>query len=286
MYSSVRNLLTELIDYAGLFPPASLDFATALCNYERYHKGEFGWMLGRFIIPASRLADLQNSPVGAGVPLSVLTGEDLDRDLKYISDFQRDHPARIQAIELKGATVEKIRKASEKLPSEIPAFFEVPAGLGSAMLIPAIAEDAGCAKIRTGGVTADAFPASSDVVRFLQLCAVYGVPFKATAGLHHPLRGSHALTYEDQSPCAMMHGFLNIFLVAGFIRNHMTPELACELLGEQFGEAFAFSDQGVGWRNQWLTSDEIAATRSLFAISFGSCSFEEPIDDLKKMGLL
>ena len=286
MYSSVRSLLTELIDYAGLFPPASLNFETALGNYERYRKGEFGWMLGRFILPASRLAELQNAPVAVSLPLSVLTGEDLDRDLKYISDFQRYQPASIQAIEVKRATVEKIREASEKIPSEIPAFFEVPAALGSAMLVPAIAEEAGCAKIRTGGVTADAFPASSDVVRFLQLCAVYRVPFKATAGLHHPLRGSYALTYEERSPCAVMHGFINIFLAAGFIRNHMAPELAGELLEEQSGEAFAFSDQGVRWRDQWLTSDEIAATRSQFAVSFGSCSVEEPIDDLKKMGLL
>ena len=286
MYSSVRSLLTGLIDYAGLFPPASLNFETALGNYERYRESEFGWMLGRFILPASRLAELQNAPVAVSLPLSVLTGEDLDRDLKYISDFQRYQPASIQAIEVKRATVEKIREASEKIPSEIPAFFEVPAALGSAMLVPAIAEEAGCAKIRTGGVTADAFPASSDVVRFLQLCAVYRVPFKATAGLHHPLRGSYALTYEERSPCAVMHGFINIFLAAGFIRNHMARELAGELLEEQSGEAFAFSDQGVRWRDQWLTSDEIAAIRSQFAISFGSCSVQEPIDDLKKMGLV
>ena len=282
MYSSVRSLLTGLIDYAGLFPPASLDFASALGNYEGYRKGEFGWMLGRFILPAARLAELQNSSVA----VSVLAGEDLDRDLKYIGNFQRYQPASIQAIEVKGVTVERIREASEKIPSEIPAFFEVPSGLGSALLVPAIAEEAGCAKIRTGGVTADAFPASSDVVRFLQLCAVYGVPFKATAGLHHPMRGSHALTYLEHSPCAVMHGFLNLFLAAGFIRNHMAPQLAGELLEEQSGEAFAFSDQGVRWRDQWLTSDEIAATRSQFAVSFGSCSVQEPIDDLKKLGLL
>lgn len=286
MYSSVRNLLTGLIDYAGLFPPASLDFASALNNFERYRESEHAWMLGKFIIPASRLAELTTSFEGSSVPVSVLAGDDLDLNLKSVRDFQRLQPASIQAIEVRGATVEKIREASEKIPSEMRTFFEVPAGIGSAPLVPAIAEQAGCAKIRTGGVTAGAFPASSDVVRFLQLCAVYSVPFKATAGLHHPIRGSHALTYRDQSPCAAMHGFLNIFVAAGFVRNHMAPELVGALIDEQSGEAFQFSEEGIRWRNHLLTSDEISATRSQFALSFGSCSVQEPIDDLKAMGLL
>ena len=154
------------------------------------------------------------------------------------------------------------------------------------MLFRSIAEEGGCVKIRTGGITAEAFPDASDILRVLQLCAVFGAAFKATAGLHHPLRGLHPLTPGEQSPPVPMHGFLNLFLAAGFVRNHLAAELAVELLEEQSPEALEFSDAGVRWRNHLLTSDEISATRDQFAVSFGSCSLQEPIDDLRALGLL
>ena len=282
MYSSVRKLLTELIDYAGLFPPASLPLSAAVKNFEQCRESEFGWMLGRFVIPAFRLAELGDS----SLPVSVLAGDNLGHDLKRIQDFQRHPSASIEAIEVKAATVENVRHVSENVPSEIPIFFEVPAGVGSPMLLAAIAEEASCAKIRTGGIIADAFPNTSDIVRFLELSGVYGVPFKATAGLHHPMRGLHALTDQDQSPTVMMHGFLNLFLAACFVRHHLDARAVAKLLEEQSPQALQFDDVGVRWRDHLLTTDQISATRDQFAVSFGSCSLQEPIDDLKALGIL
>ena len=282
MYSSVRKLLAELIDYAGLFPPASLPLSVAVANFKQYRQSDFGWVLGRFVVPASRLAELGPS----SMPISVLAGKNLARDLELVRDFQRHPSGPIQAIEVQAATVDDIRQASEKVPSEIPIFFEVPAGVGLPMLLIAIAEQGGCAKIRTGGITADAFPDTSELVRFLQFSAVYGVPFKATAGLHHPLRGLHALRSEDQSPAAMMHGFLNLFVAAAFVRNHLEANAVAQLLEEQSPGALRFDETGVRWRDHRLTTEQISATRDQFAVSFGSCSVQEPIDDLKALGLL
>ncbi|MDQ6758539.1 MAG: hypothetical protein M3Z32_01580 [Acidobacteriota bacterium] len=282
MYGSVRSLLTELIDYAGLFPPASLDFPTALSNFERYRAGEFGWMLGRFIVPAARLDELK----GLAVPLSVLVGKNFDEDLRRIREFQRQQPGLIESIEVRADSVEAIRQISAKIPSDLPTFLEIPQGAGSTELMVALVEDGNYAKIRTGGITPEAFPSSEEVVRFLHLCATAGAAFKATAGLHHPVRGRYPLTDEPGSPSAWMHGFINLFLAAAFVRNHLPAALVHELIEEQSAAAFQFSDDGVRWRNHFLSSDEIAAVRDQFAASFGSCSVQEPIDGLKAIGLL
>ena len=135
------------------------------------------------------------------------------------------------------------------------------------------------AKIRTGGVTEDAFPTAQAVAEFIRACRAAGVPFKATAGLHHPLRCVRPLTYEPNAAVGTMHGFLNLFLAAAL------PDDAEELLLERDPEAFAFDDEGVTWRGLRVTVDELREMRR-FATSFGSCSFEEPINDLKELGWL
>jgi hypothetical protein len=112
------------------------------------------------------------------------------------------------------------------------------------------------------------------------------VPFKATAGLHHPVRSVHRLTYQPDSPSATMHGFLNVFLAAAFLRVGMDLQLAVELMNEQLASAFHFDSDGLLWREHRLGLDDISAARRDFAISFGSCSFTEPVDDLRMLGLL
>lgn len=135
------------------------------------------------------------------------------------------------------------------------------------------------AKIRTGGVTEDAFPSPEAVAAFIRACRAAGVAFKATAGLHHPLRCVKPLTYEPNAAVGTMHGFLNVFLAAAL------PDDAEAVLRETDANSFAFDDDGVTWRGRRVTNDELRAMREL-AISFGSCSFEEPIQDLKALGWL
>ena len=135
------------------------------------------------------------------------------------------------------------------------------------------------AKIRTGGITEDAFPSPAAVAAFIRACKEHGVAFKATAGLHHPLRCVRPLTYEPNAAVGTMHGFLNVFLAAAMVDD------AEAVLLESDPNAFTFDDDGVTWRSRRVTVDELKAMRE-FATSFGSCSFEEPIDDLKELGWL
>jgi hypothetical protein len=112
------------------------------------------------------------------------------------------------------------------------------------------------------------------------------VAFKATAGLHHPLRSVHRFTYQPESASGIMHGFVNLFLAAAFLRTGMENEIATQLLEEQSAEAVHFDLDGAAWRQHRLSHQELAAARQDFAISFGSCSFMEPIDDLRSLHLL
>jgi hypothetical protein len=136
------------------------------------------------------------------------------------------------------------------------------------------------AKIRTGGLTPDAFPSTEQIAAFLRACHAKGVAFKATAGLHHPLRCLKPLTYEPNAPTGTMHGFLNVFLAAAMLDH------AEEILAEEDSEAFAFDDEGASWRGHRVSTDALVVTRRDFAISFGSCSFEEPIQDLRELDWL
>jgi len=295
---SGRALLRELIDYAGLFPPASLSMASSVANFNAYLNSHWNWTLGRFIVPVARLDEFERAlktlpKSREATPtwgLSVLPGSDVVEDVARIRDFNTrmaggdsERRAMIEAVEVKVNNPGEIARLSRIVPAELETYFEFP--LSSAgECISAVSGVGRRAKIRTGGETPEKFPTSADVVEFIRLCAAANVPFKATAGLHHPLRSIHRLTYEDNSPSGMMHGFLNVFLAAAFLRAGMEPALAISLL-ESCGP-WEFSSDGIQWWKNRLGAEEIAAARKDFAISFGSCSFTEPIDDLQSLGLL
>src|SRR6267378_691408 len=299
---TTRVLLRDLIDYAGLFPPASLAMAPSVANYDAYLRSEWSWILGRFIVPVARLAEFEEAFAGLPTPtpgtgfttwrLSVLLGSDPVADVARIREFNdratspsSGRRAVVESVEVRVAGPEEVERLSGIIPAELATYFEVPLS-SCGECIAAIADCGRRAKIRTGGETADKFPASENVVEFIRLCAAANVPFKATAGLHHPLRSVHRFTYQPDSPSGVMHGFVNVFLAAAFLRAGMEAQLAVQLLDEQSAAAFHFNADGVGWRQHRISQREIAAARRGFAVSFGSCSFTEPIDDLKSLRLL
>ena len=141
------------------------------------------------------------------------------------------------------------------------------------------------AKIRTGGLTQEMFPTGAQIVRFLDACISTNVAFKATAGLHHPMRCTRALTYEKDSPVGTMHGFLNVFLASAFLLDGMPVTDLETLLADDDPSNFQFGDSSVTWRSHRVTQARLLESRAL-AASFGSCSFEEPIEDLRTLNLL
>jgi len=261
-------LFAGLIDYAGLFPPAALEMEAAVRQYAEHRSGPHAEMLGRFIVPLARLAEMRKAaaPIGGSAEwkLSVLAlpGEPL--------------PPEIDSVELKIERAEDIRRLSSGQGGRLPAlrYFEIPIASDPGELIAALAESSGRAKVRTGGATVEAFPGAAELARFLCECATARVPFKATAGLHHPL------------PSLPMHGFVNLFLAAAFAYHGGSQSEVLTTLLESSADAFEWDFDGVGWHGHRLAVAEILSARAKFAIAFGSCSFEEPVAGLQALGWL
>ena len=293
---SVRTLLAGAIDYAGLFPPAGLPMSEAVINYAMYRNSNYHWMLGRFVLSVAQLDDFIQS-AGDFISrdeknpwrLSVLAGEDLNDTFRRIVDFNSTNSPNvlIDSLEIRANSLSKIENTVNGLPARVTAYFEL--GLDDRFpdLVSELALNGQCAKIRTGGITPDAFPGSGEIMRFVRTCLSANVPFKATAGLHHPIRCFRPLTYENKSPKGTMHGFLNLFLMTGFVREGFRPTLIEEVMEEEFEEVFRFEDQTVTWREDYsLNIRQIENLRQKGIQSFGSCSFDEPIADLQKLGIL
>jgi hypothetical protein len=299
--SAVHSLLRESIDYAGLFPPAGLGMAQAVANYASYRTGPHAWALGRFVVPAVRLMELEQaadellprSPSSDRWHVAALIGADATEELEVIGEFNCRHAAEgagaiaVDVVEAKADSADAVERILSRIPSYLQAYVEIPLARDPAPLATAVAKRGGRLKVRTGGVTADAFPAAADLVGFLRAARAAGVPFKATAGLHHPLRAEYRLTYEPGSACGTMFGFLNLFLAAAFVGAGQDDDAAVErLLEERDRQAFRFDAGGVEWRGRRLDLDTIRLARESFIVSFGSCSFTEPIGDLQSLGLL
>lgn len=310
---ALHALLGGIVDYAGLFPPASLAMQPAVQAYADYRRSSDHWALGRFVVPVARLAEFEAAatPVLGDVTergpwrLSALGGIDLSADVAAIRDFGMRHsPAVlvIDSIELRAGTPDVIARAAGLVGSlgdpapllyvELPiARPGMPSTSGNdaeiEALLSAVSAAGVRAKVRTGGVSADAIPDVQPLARFIRACVRAGVPFKATAGLHHPLRANYRLTYAADAPSATMYGFFNVFLASAFAGGASLDLAAVSaLLLESDLSAIAFDDAGVTWRGHRLTSEQLAAARRDTILSFGSCSFREPMDELQAMGLL
>lgn len=295
---AIAALLDGLVDYAGLFPPASEDMRAALERYASYLRSADRKALGRFIVPLSRLKELEDAgnrlfPRDSDSDpwrLSVLVADDVHAAAEEMIDFNCRHLAKspaghvtIDVAELKASTPVEIESQREEIPRSFTTYVEIPTKGDVSPLIQALSRVGSRAKIRTGGVTPEAFPPAQEIIDFIATCKREGVPFKATAGLHHPIRGTHRLTYEPDGPTGKMYGFLNVFLAATLVYSGEPSETALAALQEEDPSAFSFSDDAIVWRDKRVDAEQIQAARRDFAIAFGSCSFREPVDEIESL---
>jgi hypothetical protein len=316
---ALQALMGGLIDYAGLFPPATLTLPAAIANYGRYRQEPDRWMLGRFIMPAARLAELESVPGTPAdpLPLAVLGrgGRDsadfldnLQADVEAMLTFRRQHgdsvslevfevrlPVEVVTAGREHTVVDLLAAAAEWLATlgPIRPFYEAPLSpddpnwpAHTTTLIRGIAahnqghQRAGF-KLRCGGVTADAFPTPAQAAQALLLCRDSAVPLKATAGLHHLLR------HFSREVNTTMHGFLNLFGAGVLAHVHRLGQTAvAAILADEEAAHFRFTDELFTWCDLSATVGEIHDIRRRWLLSYGSCSFDEPRDDLRALGLL
>ena len=240
-------MLERLIDHAALFPPASMSLADALEEDRQARESAYGWLIGRFVVPAGKLAELPGDRPALSV---VLSGVD---DASLL-----DGAVGVEAVELllpaaRPLSAELVAAYTVLRGLDVETFFElvfddgwrhsVPAAIG------AVAAVGGRVKLRCGGAVV---PSVEQVALVVACCRDARVAFKATAGLHHPVRRG------DE------HGFLNLLAAAS-----APPGRIDEVLAEEDGSALAVEASG----------------REVF-LSFGSCSWREPVDGLRELGML
>ena len=298
--ASPREFLYAIVDYAGLFPPASLSMADAVAAYAEYLSGPDRDLLGRFVLPASRLDEFTRSASEhlprneGGEPwrLAAVGASDASgaRDAALVFNRHWNGSKRGNAvcdvIELQVADAESVKAAVDTVPDSFELFLEVQPGGDLDTTIGAMAHTRAAAKIRTGGVTKEAIPSSEQVLLFLKLCRHYGVSFKATAGLHHAMRGDYPLTYDPAAPVGELFGYLNVFLAAAAINEGAPDEVTMGILAERDPSRISFDTTGARWQDFHMDYDRLVMARAGFARSFGSCSFSEPVTEARELRLV
>ena len=258
-----------------------------MTEYFSVAQGDGSWALGRFVAPSSRLAELWKT-VGGTVQLqpmrvSALIGTGTADDVDAIERFNRaaGRRARVEAVEAKAASASIALAVLAAIPPAWTRYLEVEPGEGMSAALDVIKDRGAFAKLRTGGVTPDAFPDPDAVLDFLEGCARRRLPFKATAGLHHAVRGEFRLTYDPDSARGIMYGYLNLFAAAALLwAGRPRSDARAVLLEDRPGEV-RVSREGLRIGGQTIPVEAISAMRSGFAHGFGSCSFREPLDELR-----
>jgi hypothetical protein len=309
MHASVRAFLSQIIDYAGLFPPAKLPLDEAVRIYLHERKtSPHRWMLGRFVCPTVRLTELlalAKGHVDASLLSITALGQActqasevfarIDEDRRAIEEFRQawGQAAVIDMYEIalpKEAPAGSLRDVVNRLlKSNCNPFLELPRTLTWRNDLVAVtrelrARSPGSAvglKLRCGGLTAEAFPSDEDVAFFIHHCSAEGIRWKATAGLHHPRR------HWDAALQVWHHGFLNVFGAGMLARQIPLSEAEIvAILADREATHFRFEENRICWKDWCYPLEEIAAHRDDTATTFGSCSFAEPCEDLAAMGLI
>jgi hypothetical protein len=324
--NSLKKLITNLIDYAGLFPPASLPLNEAYKNYIRYINESDEWILSKFICPAKQLSSLAElikeddndksfsiSVLGRGGANAEEFIKGTAEDVVLITQFlqQRKQKSLPDAFEVRfpedlilenniDAMYEVMNSAAavckENIPFPVKIFFELPlkndwkASVNNfAAALKKHNEYFGQdknfprsgLKLRTGGVEASAFPSVEQVAYVINTCYENQLPVKFTAGLHHPVR------HYNDSVKTRMHGFLNIFGAAVLLYgNDLLEEDLVNIISDEQAGNFKFDDEFFRWKEFKAPLQVIENARKNFAISYGSCSFDEPREDLHSLKLM
>ena len=288
--ASARALMAGAVDYAGLFPPAQLPLADALAEYRRALAVADAWMLGRFIVPAVQLPALadavgRDAPDGRGWTVSAIVREHMDEDAAAVQAFNQraaNHHVRVDTIECRPSSSDSITWLAKTFSPAFTVHVEVAVGPTARDDLRVVARHQLRAKVRTGGLAPDAFPAPASLVAFIESARDVGVPFKATAGLHHAMRGAYPLSDAIGAQSATMHGFVNLMLATATVGERLPTTTAAALLARTDHAALVFDDARIRWDDVELSIDALDRMREAQCVSFGACSFREPADEYRR----
>ena len=301
--ASLQALLTRSIDYAGMFPPCSLAIEPALRNQAQYVRSDDVWMLNTFVLSIDQFEStkqlLPQFDPSHTLRISALGPK--TQNLTAFRDAFEETEASIRCLAKHNVDLVSVNQLEMWLPQDVdlstlnearsiigdlPVFWEAPAERAQETITLLAEINSGMDeptfgfKLRTGGVTADAFPTSAQISGALVTPATHQLPIKFTAGLHHPIR-----QFRDEVK-TKMHGFLNVLGAAVLAAEHRwNARQTLLMLEDEDAASFSFTEDFFAWR-EWKVDVERLRYRRKFVASFGSCSFDEPREDLRALNLL
>ncbi|MBS1493100.1 MAG: hypothetical protein JST55_06305 [Bacteroidetes bacterium] len=325
--NSLKKLLTGLIDYAGLFPPASLPLNEAYKQFTGYINENDEWILSKFICPAKQLSALaelikKDETNKKSFSVSVLgrsganveefikgSSEDLNLIINFLKEtenkfstdaFEVRLPEDIVLENNPDAMYEILNSVSaifkENLILPVKKFFELPLKGDWKSSVDNFASvlkrhndffgqddkfPRSGFKLRTGGIEASAFPTPEQIAYVINSCYENQLPLKFTAGLHHPIR------HYNESVQTKMHGFLNVFGAGVLLYgNDLLEQDLINILSDEVADNFKFDEDYFRWKEFKSPIKVIENARRNFVISYGSCSFDEPREDLLNLNLM
>jgi len=266
-----------LVDDAAIFPPGNSPLDEAAAAHVARRDVWYADLVGTFVVKDTDLPALKATPLALSVVVTGGAGqvagpvalarklhvavEGLEIALRDPDDLAGNARRVVAAVDA--------ARGDGVLDDHVPVYVELPPGEPSAGWLAAadaVAEAELRLKFRTGGLEAHAFPASARLAGWIDAALDRETPFKCTAGLHRAVRhtGDDGLEH---------HGFLNVLVATRRAFNGAPLDEVVATLEEREAAVLVEDSGELDRARRWFTS-------------FGSCSVQEPLDDLLALGLL
>jgi hypothetical protein len=269
----IPDLFCGLCDDAALFPPGNVALGDAVQAHVAFADAPYADMVGPFVVSAISLHSLAEHTRACSEMVQIVVTASVPAIQRTLADVDGMTGVRLTALDIAlgqemaaGQVVPTIRNALAG--REVTVYVEVPRDSRRNAVVRELAAGGLRAKLRTGGIKADLYPDERELAGSLVALATAGVPFKATAGLHHAMRNTDPQTRFEQ------HGFLNLLVAAQAASEGAPVDTVARILAER--------DPAIVVAHVAKLDAEV---RTAFR-SFGTCSVNEPRDELIELGLL
>ena len=269
----IPDLFCGLCDDAALFPPGNAALGDAVQAHVAFADAPYADMVGPFVVSAISLHSLAEHTRACREMVQIAVTASVPAIQRTLADVDGMTGVRLTALDIAlgqemaaGQVVPTIRNALAG--REVTVYVEVPRDSRRNAVVRELAAGGLRAKLRTGGIKADLYPDERELAGSLVTLATAGVPFKATAGLHHAMRNTDPQTRFEQ------HGFLNLLVAAQAASEGAPVDTVARILAER--------DPAIVVAHVAKLDAEV---RTAFR-SFGTCSVNEPRDELIELGLL
>ncbi len=285
------------IDYAGVFPPAALSVADAVDGYRAARSSDAAWVAGRFLIRASQLEELASVATStfrsgeAPWELSVVCDLEPADAASRATDFHSEMEPAMEVAAMEAPIrdpndIDRLFTTLTSVHTEVVPYLEVTRSERIPPQIAAIREAVdttrrpGGTKLRCGGITPDLFPTPTEVAQFIHAAVDAQLPFKATAGLHQPIR------HEDSELGVLRHGFMNILMATAAAADGADMDMLESIIADTDEDAFSVSPAFARWRDLTIPGSTMRRIRQKRFVAYGSCDFDEPVDALVERNML